>query len=589
MAVTTTLTLVDADRSYTVLGQTKVRAVEFTVHAPDAPGTYAVIVWSHGHFGGPTGEGAYTPRMLADLGYIVVAPTHLDSLRHPDQGSLVNDRFPSDDRQSAIQRVEDMRFALDSFATLQAALNARAGGGYLGDLTRVTAAGHSHGAWTAAVLTGVRSGRTDLPDFADARFTTAMLYSPQGVLEPGSWHGFYYNSPTDHSWLNSVVPTLIITGTDDGLVVPGGNGDKTYHDRLDGFSLSPSGDRHAVVIRGADHGEVVGSADAMVAAAARAAAEAFLAAYVRGDAAALARLSDAGGWQAAWPQVSEVYSRTTDGAAGLGVIRGTDAADEIEGLSSGDTVAGLDGADQINGAGGDDLLFGGGGDDVMTGGDGADLLNGESGSDRLEGGAGGDVLSGESGTDQLLGGEGGDLLLGGPGDDVLSGESGDDVLFGEADADRLEGGDGFDIVNGMSGEDALYGQGGVDVISGEDGADLIVGGAGADVLIGGAGADRFVVAALSDSQFGDGGDLVVDFQPGVDRIDLTAVDANTVAAGDQAFVFVAAFTGVAGQATLTYDAAAGRTVLSGDVDGDGRADLVLSLLGEVGASAGFLL
>ncbi|PYF10056.1 peptidase M10/serralysin-like protein, partial [Rhodobacter viridis] len=71
-------------------------------------------------------------------------------------------------------------------------------------------------------------------------------------------------------------------------------------------------------------------------------------------------------------------------------------------------------------------------------------------------------------------------------------------------------------------------------------------------------------------------DQITDFTSGSDHIDLAAIDADTTLAGDQGFVFIdaAAFTGQAGELRLEL-AADGSAVLSGDVDGDGVADLVL--------------
>ena len=61
----------------------------------------------------------------------------------------------------------------------------------------------------------------------------------------------------------------------------------------------------------------------------------------------------------------------------------------------------------------------------------------------------------------------------------------------------------------------------------------------------------------------------------MDVIDLTVIDANTVVAADQAFVFIGAgaFTNVAGQ--LRYSTVDG--LLRGDTNGDGIADFSLDL------------
>lgn len=62
------------------------------------------------------------------------------------------------------------------------------------------------------------------------------------------------------------------------------------------------------------------------------------------------------------------------------------------------------------------------------------------------------------------------------------------------------------------------GDGGRNVIVGSAGDDIISGGAGADTLTGGAGGDTFVYASMRDA-----GDVIVDFTPYADRIDLSAL------------------------------------------------------------------
>ena len=75
---------------------------------------------------------------------------------------------------------------------------------------------------------------------------------------------------------------------------------------------------------------------------------------------------------------------------------------------------------------------------------------------------------------------------------------------------------GGGTLSGGGGDDILSGQGGADTINGGNGDDLIMDGAGADRMTGGAGADEFIFVI-------DGArDVIVDFQPGIDRIDLTS-------------------------------------------------------------------
>ena len=209
-------------------------------------------------------------------------------------------------------------------------------------------AGHSHGAFTAAALTGAASARPDFAGLADPRFEAAVLVSPQGAVGPGSWHGFYYNSPADHSWLNVTVPVLTIAGTlDNGL------GMMTFEYRLDGFEWSPGGNKHAVVLRGVDHGDLVGGAPA-VTGQTTAVDVAFADAYARGDATALAALRDVAGCQATHPLASEVYQRATGAAAGSGALRGTNGRDLLSGLSADDVMTGLAGDDTLDGGAGYD-------------------------------------------------------------------------------------------------------------------------------------------------------------------------------------------------------------------------------------------
>lgn len=178
--------------------------------------------------------------------------------------------------------------------------------------------------------------------------------------------------------------------------------------------------------------------------------------------------------------------------------------------------------------------------------------------------------TGTSYDDTLIGTSGRNILRGGNGNDQLEGLGGNDRLYGGAGKDILYGDNGNDDLYGGSGNDRLYGGAGNDDLLGGTGNDLLVGGAGSDFLVGGAGADTFRFTRVSDSRVGAQRDVIDDFRPDTegDVIDLSAIDANTLRSGNNAFTFIgkAAFSGTAGE--LRYSG----TIISGDVDGDGRAD-----------------
>lgn len=77
------------------------------------------------------------------------------------------------------------------------------------------------------------------------------------------------------------------------------------------------------------------------------------------------------------------------------------------------------------------------------------------------------------------------------------------------------------IKNGTAGRDTIVGTAGDDVING---------GPGADTLTGGAGGDRFVYTSLRDA-----GDLITDFTPYADKLDLSALFASLGITPAQAF------------------------------------------------------
>jgi Ca2+-binding RTX toxin-like protein len=295
-------------------------------------------------------------------------------------------------------------------------------------------------------------------------------------------------------------------------------------------------------------------------------------------------------------------------------------------------IAGSDANNFLWGGDGDDILYGGVGDDILIGGDGNDMLDGGSFNDTLYGGAGADTLDGRSGNDTMFGGEGNDIyLVDNPADAVaenawegdydtvqsslgtyqlganvenlvLRGEAGsgsgygndldntiagnffDNVLFGRGGSDIMIGGDGNDWLFGEEGWDTLaaggdndwlFGNAGNDTLDGGDGNDMLFGGADADTLTGGSGADTFVFESAAETSWYGFTDAITNFSSAEgDRIDLSAIDANSTTLGDNPFSFIGGsfFNGAAGELRFADG------LLQGDLDGDTAADFTIQVV-----------
>ena len=310
----------------------------------------------------------------------------------------------------------------------------------------------------------------------------------------------------------------------------------------------------------------------------------------------------------------------------------------IRGTAAGEELRGTPGNDAIYGFGGDDFIFGAGGVDFISAGDGNDNARGGPGSDLMYGGRGNDKLFGDAGNDRMYGQSGNDRLYGSLDKDSLYGGGGNDFLDGGAGADRMLGGNGNDIyivdnkndvvvessrsgvdtvrssgemrlaanvenlllrggrdidgtgnalgnvirgnsgdntLRGLDGNDLLKGGAGNDRLIGGDDKDRLLGGAGKDTMSGNSGEDRFLFRSASDSAVGANRDVITDFDRSEDQIDLRSIDADSRARGNQEFDFIGSrgFTRDAGEVRFSGG------ILSGDVNGDGRADFEVALTG----------
>jgi serralysin len=252
----------------------------------------------------------------------------------------------------------------------------------------------------------------------------------------------------------------------------------------------------------------------------------------------------------------------------------------IDGGSGDDIIVGSSGNDVILGGAGNDSLSGGDGDDVFQVGSGAgvDSVNGGAGHNKIVALANGATigLSALSGIEAInANGYSAVKIAGSTASDTL--DFSGVTLSGIA---SIDGGSGDDTIVGSIGNDVILGGAGNDSLSGGVGDDTLTGGAGSDQLSGGAGADLFIYSVTADSK-GVNIDTIADFQSlQGDRVDLSAIDANSRVAGDQAFAWIgdSSFHKIAGELREAIGTD-GNLHVYGDTSGDGKADFELIVRG----------
>ena len=175
-----------------------------------------------------------------------------------------------------------------------------------------------------------------------------------------------------------------------------------------------------------------------------------------------------------------------------------------------------------------------------------DQLTGTNAANKLTGFDGADYLEGLGGNDTLEGGRESDLLDGGPGNDTLQGGLGLDLAAYPGTAgviidlsgtvDTAKRGAEKDTLIGIEG---ALGSNAADTFKGDDLNNEFQGKTGKDTMTGGGGRDSWDFNDVADSPAGATRDLVTDFAPGQDIIDLTGVDADSTVPGNQSFRWVA--------------------------------------------------
>ena len=212
-------------------------------------------------------------------------------------------------------------------------------------------------------------------------------------------------------------------------------------------------------------------------------------------------------------------------------------------------------SNRVDGNSQDNFIFSLNGDDRLFGNEGDDFLDGGEGNDRMEGWIGNDTYVVDSVNDQII-------EEGGP-DDIDTVRS--FINFSLDEGQLRDSGENCSIASGvricnleetaklenltLMGSNNINGTGNLNdntiignrannELSGLDGNDILIGNKGIDSISGGNGADRFKFNRINDSsRIKENADLIVDFSSSEgDVLDLSMIDANVNATGDQSFV-----------------------------------------------------
>jgi len=237
---------------YVVLrDQSRDKDLPVSAYFPARPrGKLPVIVFSHG--GGGSGEtGLPLVRHWASHGYLVLCPTHGDSLRlRFRQGKDISDGMRGVVRRALtrqedwLNRPKDISFLLDSLAAIEARIPALRG---RLNAKRLGVGGHSFGAFTAQAIAGATiklSGHKNPLSLADNRPKAILLLSPQGRGQMGLH---------EHSWDAIKRPVMTVAGSLDR----GAMGQPPSW-RCEPFHRSPPGEKFLLFIQGAHHGSFTG-------------------------------------------------------------------------------------------------------------------------------------------------------------------------------------------------------------------------------------------------------------------------------------------------------------------------------------------
>ncbi len=222
------------------------------------PGPFPLVVFSHGAGGSCDAFGPLST-CLASNGYVVVHPTHSDSLsllsanerRMKGREQLRNPREIAK-KVDLKDRVADVKFILDSLDEIEKDIDQPR----LIDRERLAMGGHSAGAMTTEVLGGMEFMFLGKPAagwaLSESRFDALAVISGAGTQR---------RSITKDSWQHVDRPWLVITGSKDLSAAS----DETPESRREPYEYAPAdGSKYLLFIDGATHSSYQGKGIGML-------------------------------------------------------------------------------------------------------------------------------------------------------------------------------------------------------------------------------------------------------------------------------------------------------------------------------------
>mgnify|MGYP000919649426 CR=1 FL=1 len=242
-----TITLRDESRKKDL--NIRVRAPKPSKEAGSGP--WPVIISSHGA-GGSKDAFATLSAHWASHGYVVIHPTHSDSVQERREKGLPRIESPQDvvGNVRLTDRLADMTFTLDQLDEIAGkveGLRDESGKSRI-DKDKVGMSGHSAGAMTTQLAYGAKAragGLGRARSYADPRIKAAILISGQG-LEKRMFD--------KNSWADIAGPMMVFSGSLDTTPVS----NETPESRTHPYVYAKPGNKYLVFIEGATHGSYQG-------------------------------------------------------------------------------------------------------------------------------------------------------------------------------------------------------------------------------------------------------------------------------------------------------------------------------------------